>query len=324
MRLSASTWVSQRRRSGEVPHPRPDSKTGQVAMRQERQKVCQWRQNLPGLPRAQPGRAKTSQRGRIRDCQDYRTCFGQNSLQEIGLEIFSGCGRLSRAMRKRLKAVQCIEIDNIHGPQFDLTSRKVQRDIFKLLQSGQIVYVWLRTPCNSWSRSRRGPGSLRDDHDNIYGFPWLKKADMQQIHVGNSLMRFSARVFRYCLAHGIPVTLETPHTSRLWLAPPIRYLVSHKNTEYVTTDFCQDNMPWRQRTGFLSANISLRSKCRRCTGPRGVCSRTRVSHERPADARGGKLRTLLAHPWLLCSRLASAFAYTIHHTKSQALWKYFV
>lgn len=232
-------------------------------------------------------------------------------------------------MRKRLRNVQCVEVDNVHGPQFDLTDRKVQRDIFKLLQSGQVVYVWLGTPCNSWSRARRndnrGPGPLRDDDQYIYGYPWLKQHDMQKVHVGNTLMRFSARIFRYCLNNNIPVTLENPHTSRLWLAPPIRHLVNHKQTEYVHTDFCQDNMPWRKRTGLLTAHVSLRSKCRRCAGKRGVCSRTQQRHEQLVGTSGGKFKTLIAQPYpvSLCARVATAFAYTVNHQRSQALWKYF-
>ena len=148
---------------------------------------------------------------------------------------------------------------------------------------------------------------------------------MDKVHAGNTLMRFSARVFRYCLVHGIPVAMENPHTSRLWLAPPIRHLVYHRDTEYVTTDFCQDHMRWRKRTGILSAHVSLRSKCRHCTGHRGVCSRTQQPHEQLTGMSGGQFKTVIAqpYPWQLCARLASAFAYTIHHHQSQALWKFF-
>ena len=38
-----------------------------------------------------------------------------------------------------------------------------------------VKYVWMGTPCHSWSRARRwdgrGPGPLRDDHQFLMGYP---------------------------------------------------------------------------------------------------------------------------------------------------------
>ena len=104
-------------------------------------------------------------------------------MTSIGLEIFSGSGHFSRAIRRRLKKVFCAEVDFCHGPQFDLTSPKNQKQLLSLIASGKVAYVWLGTPCNSWSRARRndgrGPGPLRDDYRNLMGFSELPPHDLE-------------------------------------------------------------------------------------------------------------------------------------------------
>ena len=249
---------------------------------------------------------------------------------KIGLEIFSGCGHFSRAARRRMKKVWCAEVDIIHGPQFDLTLPRYQRHIINLLLSGQVAYVWLGTPCTSWSRARRwdgnGPGPLRDDHEFLLGLPGLSHKDQLKVSQGNVLMRFTAKVFRICLKYNIPVALENPHTSRLWLTSPIKHLLYHKQTEWGFTDFCQDGMPFRKRTRLLWANVDLRSALRPCQGPRGVCSRTHERHQQLVGSRGGQFLTLLAQPYPhgLCRRLAVAFEHAVMQrvaTRFQSLFE---
>lgn len=115
----------------------------------------------------------------------------------IGLEIFSGSGHLSRAVRRRLKKAFCIEADLCHGPQYNMRKPAYQKEILSLIANHEVAYVWLGTPCNSWSRARRhdgrGPGPLRDDHEFLMGFPNMSEKDMEKIRAGNILMTFIAK-----------------------------------------------------------------------------------------------------------------------------------
>lgn len=244
----------------------------------------------------------------------------------MGLELFSGSGHMSQALRSQLKNVWCVEVDIALGPQFDLSVRRHQQEIIKLLFSKRIVYVWLGTPCNSWSRARRwdgkGPGPLRNDHEYIYGLPGLSQVDADKVRLGNNLMRFSAKVFRICLDLGIPVALENPYTSRLWLAPPIKHLLQHKLTDFCYTDFCQDNTAWRKRTGILFAHVSLRSAFKQCRGRAGFCSQSQCKHVQLCGSFQGKFLTLLAQPYPkgLCRRVARRFSNAHAQQQVSKIW----
>lgn len=54
--------------------------------------------------------------------------------------------------------------------------------------------------------------------------------------LGNNLARFSFRVFKLCVLFEVPVALENPSTSRLWLLPMVRRLLKNNNASFVTTD----------------------------------------------------------------------------------------
>ena len=158
---------------------------------------------------------------------------------------------------------------------FDLSKRRLQQQLLTFIKHNNVQFVWLGTPCNSWSRARRndgrGPGPLRDDAQFLYGFPSLCPRDFDKVRLGNCLMRFSARVFRLCLDLQIPVILENPHTSRLWLAPPIKHLLQHGKVDACYTDYCQEGTPWRKRTRLMFAHVNLRPCLRQCQGARGIC-----------------------------------------------------
>ena len=72
------------------------------------------------------------------------------------------------------------------------------------------MFVWLGTPCNTWSRARRGggngPAPIRDSN-HLWGLPNLSEKDQSKIEVGNALLKFSAAVFRLCVSLKIPVVL---------------------------------------------------------------------------------------------------------------------
>lgn len=285
---------------------------------------------VPGVLRADRRAEGQSHEGGGMDGQDFRTWRSRQKLWEgLGLELFSGCGRFSKAIRKRLLHLFCVEVDIAHGPQFDLNSHRIQQEIINLLKSHQVKFIWMGTPCNSWSRARkwdgRGPGPLRDDHEGLMGLPNLSDKDQHKVKLGNALMRFSAKIFRICMALDIPVVLENPHTSRIWLSAPIRHLLQHPLTSYDFSDFCQDGTPWRKRTGFMSYGLDLRYAVRHCSGPRGICSRTGLQHQHLQGAVNGQFMTLAAQPYplKLCRRMATCFEHACMRRRSAKLWKFF-
>ena len=298
--------------------PQRDPKARPVDDPKVGEKVHQRRKSVADLRQPEHGTEGRSILLRTLACKDFRRWKEvKPHFNQIGLELFSGCGHFSRAVRRRLKKVWCAEVDILHGPQFDMTLPRYQRHVIELLVSGEVAYVWLGTPCNSWSRARRndgkGPGPLRDDNDFLLGLPGLSDKDQQKVQIGNILMKFTAKIFRICLQRGIPVALENPHTSRLWLTSPIKHLLQHRHVSWGYTDFCQDGMPFRKRTRLMWANVDLRYALRPCQGPRGVCSRTGERHQQLLGTQGGQFLTLLAQPYphALCRRLAVAFEHAV-------------
>ena len=326
--VSAPSRVCVYGRVRRIEEPHRGAETRKVASTEVSPPIQQRRSNLPGVCGVvRPTEGRRHGRG-VMDVKDFRTWKScRRFFKGIGLELFSGCGRFSRAIRKKMLHLFCVEVDIAHGPQFDLSSRRIQQEIFQLLQSKAVKYVWMGTPCNSWSRARRwdgrGPGPLRDDAAGLLGLPNLSGSDQRKVELGNALMRFSAKIFRMCMSLNIPVVLENPHTSRLWLAPPIRHLLHHSQTEYFATDFCQDGTPWRKRTGLLSFGLDLRYAVRRCAAAPGICSRTGLRHQHLEGIVNGQFRTLAAQPYPLglCRRLATAFHHSCMRRCSAKIWE---
>ena len=263
--------------------------------------------------------------GRKTDPLDVVSFSKGSPDSQCALEIFSGSGHFSKALRRQLPPkIEVVEIDLIHGPQFDLTKRSFQRFVLGLIKRGRVLMVWIGTPRSSWSRARRGggygPPPLRDN-TFIWGLPDLSESDAHKAHVGNVLLKFSAAVFRLCIQLRIPVVLENPLTSMLWVSPPIRHLLQHRHVMHEYTDFCQEGCPYRKRTQLMFAFLDVRQCCRQCHSKRGACSFTGRPHEQLVGTRGGVFLTKLAEPYppSLCKRLASSIGFSICATLSNSL-----
>ena len=150
------------------------------------------------------------------------------------------------------------------------------------------------------------------------GLPTLaRKGDQEAVRVGNMLMAFSAAVFNLCIRLAVPVTIENPARSRLWVCPPMVALLRRKRPRLLplrsSACGCMWGKPWRKSTAFLSAHIApdvLGS--RRCLGAkRGCCKRTGNPHIVLSGlAPCGAFWTKVAEPFpaSLCSCLADAFS----------------
>ena len=74
---------------------------------------------------------------------------------------------------------------------------------------------------------------------------------------------------------GIPVVIENPVNSRLWIFLPFRKLCQH--FPQFVCDQCQYDLLWQKSTRLLAANVDLRPAMKTCSGRR-VCSFSGARH----------------------------------------------
>lgn len=199
----------------------------------------------------------------------------------VFLEIFSGSGRLGRAVHRACNwTVLLWDIE--YGENYDLTRRKNQQLILHWMQSGQVRAGHLGTPCNSFFRARDRPGGpprLRSDQLPL-GLPNLRPCDVQKVQIGNCLMRFTCRVLLLALQLFLPFSLENPQRSRLWLCPGVKAVCRKRRVETCDVTFCAFGTLWKKPTKFMAVHLPLDLlHCRFCkSSKRGLCQYTGQSH----------------------------------------------
>eukprot|EP00974_Lingulodinium_polyedra_P122387 11182606-Lingulodinium_polyedra.AAC.1 len=76
------------------------------------------------------------------------------------------------------------------------------------MASGVVAGLWCGTPCNSWSRARRGPpGGGRApvrSSQHLRGAPGLSERDVAKVLVGNRAARATVRLLQRAARHNIP------------------------------------------------------------------------------------------------------------------------
>jgi hypothetical protein len=152
------------------------------------------------------------------------------------LHLFSGRSDRKDGLATLLKAQgwECEDIDIVNaslpGEQrsdHDLIDDELWLSIRKWLLDGEYDFVWLGTPCATFSAARwqiipgnpNAPRSLRDfcypwgyngptvDDDAIPHLTTKEKEDLKQ---GNIFAQKSAEIFELCRSLGIPVALDNP------------------------------------------------------------------------------------------------------------------
>ena len=143
----------------------------------------------------------------------------------VFLEIFSGCGNLSKSIAKLGWYVLMWDITL--GPEYDLRSPAKRRMLGDWVRSGWIRGFHLGTPCESFTRARDirpGPPPLRSDSAPL-GLPDLSPGDQLKVVLGNLWMRFSVWLLRLGLRFSVPGSMENPARSRIWLCAPVVMLL---------------------------------------------------------------------------------------------------
>ena len=290
------------------------------------------REGRPGQRAAQPAHAAAASPGhRLRVEHRGRRLLpalapGRSLSAPVFLEIFSGSAELSKTFSRHGQLV--LKWDIILGPAYDLCRPAAGHMILGWLRAGQICGAHLGTPCTSFSRIRgvgAGPGPLRSSAEPLGLAQLDTEKDRLQVAMGNTLLKVSCCIFHTCVRLELPVTLENPSTSILWLTPQITFLQSRRVVHLCVTDFCMWGKPWRKRTAFLYAHINLDVlAARRCTGTPGICARTKRPHVRlQGRSPNGIFWTKIAEPYPrpLCNSLVECFSSACRRSSASRLYE---
>ncbi len=186
-------------------------------------------------------------------------------------------------MRARGYGVIAFEITR--GEQYDLSRRCVVQLIEGWLKSYVVMGVMFATPCGTWSRARRNrielPGSGRPlrTRRHIFGLPDLTLDEIRKVAMGNATARATCRLIEFADGLNLPVILENPVNSMLWIVPRLVKLRSRPSCQVVLLDQCRWGTRWRKRTRVAAWNCQgIDHLNLLCTGRNGICSRSKRHH----------------------------------------------
>lgn len=169
----------------------------------------------------------------------------------------------------------------------------------------QVVHadaVLLAPPCTTWSIARHGLRSRAHPR----GLPNLADKEANLVKEGNSLADFSIRVAAAAALRGIPVVLEQPLTSRLWLTPQMKKLVRDTQSSLIDLDQCAFGSAWKKPTRLLLINLpDVNSLSRRCDARGSKCVFSKRPHFQLVG--GHRTKAAAAYPCALCNTLADIF-----------------
>lgn len=320
--LSVETWRSQHGLLGKAQGSGVNTEAGSMAGNGVRQKIREggaFGTASQQAPRYYTGVGHVGKRKHRRGLLQPAPATAHSLTTPCFLELFSGSGHLSKAVHQ-VTSWNCITWDILHGSEYDLRSSAKRKRILNWIKSGMVQAVHLGTPCCSFSRARDrrpGPPPLRSDSQPL-GFSDLGFADMVKVREGNLWMRFSAQVFNLCMKLHIPVTMENPFRSRIWLCPPIKHLLRRKQCYSVDVDYCAFGTRWRKRTKFLYYGVNLEHlgvhRC--CNSKRGICAFSGKPHlQLMGVTKSGVFMTKLAEPYPVQLYLNIAHAFLDWHTE---------
>ena len=139
------------------------------------------------------------------------------------------------------------------------------------------------TPWTQWGGGM--PRALRSGVD-LWCLPGLSPSEQRTVEQGNAMAQFTVSVIRLCIELQIPVGLENPLCSRLWLLPELDQLSSLPCAQRVNLHMCQFGAPWMKPTQIRLWNCgpadAARRQCayrrQRSTSGTSLCSATGVPH----------------------------------------------
>ena len=183
----------------------------------------------------------------------------------VTLEVFSGSGRLSSALRSK-GALVAGELDIQHGITHDLTRKSTQRALLDFVLQGRLSYIHLGTPCTVFSIARKG---IRN-----HGKARTKE------RIACELAFFTLRLVEAAMAVGTRWSIENPSTSMLWELVPFKHLAMRDDVFTVEFPMCAYGTNYKKNTRILTNLSCLQSLHRSCGHSRHaqtLCGRTKVT-----------------------------------------------
>ena len=216
--------------------------------------------------------------------------FGASTQNGAFLEIFSGSGRLSAAVRESGGLV-AQQIDILNGSHHDLRRRASQLVVLSWLRSKRIKCVHLGTPCTVFSRARHNISNI--------------ERSRERERTGVELGLFTAEVIETCNRYNIMWSLENPRSSRLFELPFLAELLQSKDVFRVELDYCEYGEPFMKPTSIFTNFPELVKLGRRCT------------HKKHSTVLRGSERVKVDNHWVTAPRTRRAGAYPLELVK---LW----
>ena len=143
------------------------------------------------------------------------------------VELFSGSGKLSAAMRKRGFKIFPIDHEfNNHRQAvstiaLNLQDEKSQEIVEDMLLTCKPAALHLGIPCGTCSRARDKPlpshlqQSFKDppplrDANNLMGFPYLTGTNASKVSAANELYKWAVKLLFLCFLYNIAISIENP------------------------------------------------------------------------------------------------------------------
>ena len=283
-----------------------------------------------GAAAAQPLSAAGQRRGRdLRAELAIALASARLPQRRVILHLFAGSGGLCQALRRRGEAV--LSLDLAYGAHHDLLCETVFGRVKGWITSGAVKAMFAGTPCEGWSRARRGtgaggfPAALRDAQ-HLMGFDHLQGKDLEAVQRSNRLALRAHNLLETGYRLGLPGGEENPGYSFLWDLPSRRRREDWTNFAEYMVDQCAMGTPYRARTRIQLWRVPPQPKLLRlrCTG-RGTCDFSLQPHQRLSGSDKGTFLTKQksAYPALLCTLLAAALRDAAAASYTAGLWARF-
>jgi hypothetical protein len=210
--------------------------------------------------------------------------LGSKKPQYI-LELYAGCCRFTGACSDAGLNV-APPFDICLGAWYDVLNFRIRQFIVRLLKDQRIWFLFLGTPCTSWSIARNS---------------------RIKVPLGVWHARFSCRLIRLCVQQHIHFAIENPMSSKLWSFGPLQNAFDTTTTYRVVFDMCRYGAPYQKTTCIVTSFKPLCELGIRCRGGHYHEHLQGKLKLRCGSSHVWTWRTSVAgrYPPLLCRRLAA-------------------
>ena len=87
---------------------------------------------------------------------------------------------------------------------------------------------------------------------DIWGLPDLQGKERARCDSVSKLSLRMHELMKLCESRGVPLYIENPQSSKLWMHPIIKKRVRHKSSHLFAFDYCQYGTEWKKPTSILS------------------------------------------------------------------------